>query len=473
MMRARLLRTPWWLVLLAALSLGATGGDVRLAEAVRNGDTAAVTSLLTQDIDVNAPLPDGTTALHWAVHRDDLRTADLLIRAGADANAFNLYGATPLLLACTNASAPMIEKLLRADADPNASSTGEPPIMTAARTGSVDAVRVLVAYGASANAKEARSGQTTLMWAAAEDHARVVQVLLGLGANVNARSDGGFTPLLFAARQGALESARILVGAGANLNDAPPDNSTPLLAAMVNAHHDTAAFLLASGADPNIANTTGTTPLHVVVGTRNPNHFNGVARPDRTPTGDVDSLELARALLAHGANPNAQTRPYVDTSRALKRELSNADLTGATPFLLAAKLVDTTLVELLLAHGADPTLLTLNNTTALMVAAGIGFSDGSSPGSNSDALEAVTLLWRLGTNVNATNDDGQTALHGGAQRGADEVVRFLVGKGAKLDLQDIEGKTPLNVAEGFFQNSVIVRESTQAVLRELGAAVQK
>lgn len=161
----------WMASLLSVLGLAAGGDDLRIVEAVRDGDQETVRSLLEQQVDVNTSQPDGATALHWAAHRSDLETADLLIGAGANVNAMNDYGVTPLSLASTNGSAWMVEKLLRVGADPNAAQPfGETPLMTAARTGSVDVVRALLVHGARVNGKEKRRGQTALMWAVSENH---------------------------------------------------------------------------------------------------------------------------------------------------------------------------------------------------------------------------------------------------------------------------------------------------------------
>ena len=158
----------WWMAsLLSVAGFAAANSDLRLVEAVEKGDQAAVRSLLQQRADVNAPQADGSTALAWAAHRDDLETADLLIRAGANVNAPNDYGVTPLSLACTNRNATLVEKLLKAGANPNAAMwTGETPLMTCARTGNVAAVKSLLAGKADVSVKETRRGQTALMWAA-------------------------------------------------------------------------------------------------------------------------------------------------------------------------------------------------------------------------------------------------------------------------------------------------------------------
>ncbi|HSP68342.1 MAG TPA: ankyrin repeat domain-containing protein, partial [Bryobacteraceae bacterium] len=174
--------------------------------------------------------PDGTTPLHWAVRGNDVDAVQRLLRAGANPDAANRYGVTPLSLAATNASAPLIQALLQAGAHPTGSI-----LMTAARTGNPEIVRMLIARGADANARESSLGETALMWAAAENHPEAVRALIEHGADPNARSEkltyakdrfglegvttilprGSWTALMYAARQGSLEAARALADAGA------------------------------------------------------------------------------------------------------------------------------------------------------------------------------------------------------------------------------------------------------------------
>jgi uncharacterized protein len=232
----------------------------RVVDAVKTGDRPAALTLLEQKADVNAPEPDGTTAIDWAVRQNDLDMADRLIRAGADVKTANRYGVTPLSLACINGNAAMVEKLLKAGADPNAAGNeGETPLMTAAHSGSVEAAKVLIEHGANVNARENWHGETALMWAAAQKHPAMLKELIAHGADVNAMSTvikwerqvtaeprdkwlplGGFTPLMFAAREGCVACLPILADAGANLNQADPDGITPMVNAIMNGHYDVA-----------------------------------------------------------------------------------------------------------------------------------------------------------------------------------------------------------------------------------------
>src|SRR6185295_10671641 len=122
----------------------------------------------------------------------------------------------------------ILEQLLKAGADANAAlPEGETALMTAAGNGNVDAIKVLLAHGASVNAKEAWKQQTPLMWAAHEGNTQAVKLLLEAGANVNDRSIFGWTPLLFAVRQGEVGTIEALIAGGANLNQTLPDGSGP------------------------------------------------------------------------------------------------------------------------------------------------------------------------------------------------------------------------------------------------------
>ena len=481
-------RRPCWPALLLMAAFPIQASDLRLVEAAKKPSSQTVKSLLAQHADANAPDVDGTTALHWAAHWDDLAMADLLLRAGAKPNAANRYGYTPLYLAAKNGSASMIEKLLKAGADPNSTlPEGQTVLMTAARTGKLDAVSTLLSHDARVNAKENWHGETALMWAAAENHPEVVSALIEHGAEVNAKSDaagftpsaegylpatflpaGGFTALLFAVRGGHTDCAKTLLAAGANVNDTLPNGASALMLAIMNAHYELAAVLLDKGADPN-ADGTGFAPLDQLIWSRNPNrHFN---LPPALPTGNLDSLNLAKALIAHGANVNARmTKEPRDGWRNWMNRI------GATPFVLAAKAADPAFMRLLLDHGADPTLESKDHTTALMAAAGIGFWQAESPGSEGEALDAVNLTLQLGANVRAANDEGFTALHGAAVRGANSIVQLLVDKGAQLDAKTKkEGWTPLAITDGvFIANTYKAQPHTAALLRKLmGATASK
>jgi uncharacterized protein len=494
-------RLPLMTVVSICLGAGAawagTSGETaaRVADAAKTGDRAAVLALLRQHADVNVPQADGTTALHWAARRDDLEMADRLIKAGANVKAANRYGVTPLYLACVNGSAAMIAKLLDAGADANAAVTeGETALMTVARTGNVDAAKVLLAHGADVNSKEQWRQQTPLMWAAAESHPAMVQELIAHGADVNARQVtwhwerqvtkeprekwlplGGLTPLLFAARQGCLECAQILVKSDADINAADPNNISPMLMAIINGHYDVAGFLLDQHADPNIADETGRTPLYAAVDMHTMPASNRPA-PNEVPN-KLTSMDLINLLLAHGANVNAQLTKMQPYRTKLDRGDDTMLGAGTTPMLRAAKAGDTEVVEALLKKGADPKLGNARfGITPLMAAAGLGTKEEDTTGrkkTEAEAIASLKLCLDAGVDVNAADTQGQTALHGAAQKGWDQVVQFLADHGAKLDIKDKKGRTPLDAAMGLLGNGGFdgsrrdVHESTAALLRKL------
>jgi ankyrin repeat protein len=473
----------WSIALLLATGVAAATPDRRLVEAIKKQESKTVRALLAEHVEVNTPQADGATALHWAAHWDDLETAALLINAGANVRAADDHGVTPLSLACLNGNAAMVTLLLNGGADPNAPrSTGETPLMTASRTGSVEAVQALFARGADVQAREPAENQTALMWAVSERHANIVRTLIDHGADVRARSRSGFTPFLFAARVGDVAIVRALLAAGADVNDTAPDGSSALLVATVRGHAVVAIALLDHGADPD-ANGAGYTALHWAAGTwetelTGPNGIVTDADDEWSSLAGLQTgkIEVVRALLAHGASPNARlakTPPRVGYSQSqIEQRLVGVNVyPGATPFLLAAMAGDVNTMRVLAEGGADSRLTTGDNTSALMLAAGLGRYMAESRVPESRALEAVRLALELGGDVNATNEAGNTALHGAAYIKSNAIVQFLVDHGAAVNAMNKRGQTPLAVAESIRAGSATVtsRTATGDLLRQLGA----
>jgi ankyrin len=478
-------------------------GDQRLIDAVTRGDHAAIRSLAGQKVDVNATAPDGTTALHWAARRDDVDTGRLLIASGAKVDAATRYGVTPIHLAGINGSAAMLETLIRAGADPNAANPGgETVLMTTARTGRVDAVTLLLDRGATVDAREHVRGQTALMWAVIENHPEVVRLLLARGADIDAQSKieipdgttgepqgrsgnigahgpgmyrsravpsptGAMTPLLYAARDGNLPMVRLLLDAGAEIDRPSANGTTPLVVAILNNHIELALNLVERGADINRADRFHERgPLFAAVERRNPDFTRDTAPPVEDAR---DPMELIEVLLKRGANPNHQTNttPF----RGFYQVSANwANFDGQTPFLRAALSGDVTLMRLLLAHGADPNLTTYDGATPLMAVAGVNWVVAQTY-SRSDAeyLEAATLCLDRGNDVNAINSLGFAAMHGAANRGFNAMIELLAARGAKLDVQDKQGRTPMAFAEGVFLavQPPVHKPETIALLKKL------
>jgi len=466
---------------LLALLLGATAAQAATAEvadAAMRGDREALRAALGRRADVNAPQVDGMTALHWAAHQDDVESVELLLRAGANVKAANRYGITPLTLAITNGDSAMVEALLKAGADPNTTLPGgETALMTAARVGTLASVKALVARGAHVDSKDEKHGQTALMWAAAEGHAPVVEMLVELGADYKARLASGMTPLLFAIREGHGDVVRVLLKAGADVNEpvpveggrrrasggrALPPGASPLLTAVMNAHFELAAQLLDAGANPN-ANLTGYTALHVIVPVRKP----GVGDNDPAPegSGSMSSLELVRKLVAKGADLNARMSRRSNLTNTRLNEV------GATPFLLAAQTADAELMKALVALGADPFIPNVDNSTALIVAAGLATrSPGEDAGTEAEVLEAVQVALDLGIDINAVDMNGETAMHAAAYKNLPKVVKFLASKDAKIGVwnkPDKYGWTPLAIAVGYRFGNFKPSPDTEASIREV------
>ena len=480
------------LILLLMLPLGAAVANPAtglLIEAVRAGDGAAIRALLQQRVDVNVPEPDGTTALHWAAHRGDLSAVDLLLGAGANVTAANLFGITPLSLAVENGSRAVVDRLLKRGAAPNTRvKGGETALMSAARAGRTDAVRALVEAGADVNAREATRGQTALMWAAAEGHADIVLYLVQSGADIEAVSHGPssplditegaslykrntprvdiFTPLQFAVRAGRVETAEALLDAGANLEDRTPQGMDLLTLAIANAHYDMAVFLIERGADVN-ALDVGWSPLHQVVRLRTLD-IGMWYYP--VPTGNYTTLDLAKLLLARGANVDSRTtEPFAD---AWAGRLS----VRSTPFHLATKGADVAMMRLLVANGADVTATNASGSTAIGLAAGMEMGNpNQDSGMDTDAAEALKLALALGAgDIDAVNRAGDSALHAAVFRAKPRAIQILAEHGAKLNIKNRRGTMPiddaLNGVRGGSASKSIAKPEAAKVLHELMVA---
>jgi len=468
------------LVALLAVCSQAAPTQSPLADAAEKMDRAAVRSLLKNKVDVNAHQVDGMTALHWAAYQDDTETGKLLLDAGANVKAENRYGVTPLSLACQNGNTALVELLLSAGADPNTTLRGrETVLMTAARTGRTGPVKALLVRGAKVDLKE-QHGQTALMWAAAEGHAGVVELLIEAGADFRTPlADSGFTPMFFAVRDGHLNVVSALLKAGIDVNEAmqprkssgkgPRKGMSPLILAVENGHFELAEALLEAGADPN-DQRSGFTALHTLTWVRKPNRGDGDdGDPPPIGSGNLSSLQLVRKLVQHGADVNARLKSGKSGRGLLSR-------VGATPFLLAAVTDDAALMRLLVELGADPLLSNEHHCTPLMAAAGVGtIAPLEEAGTEPEALEAVQLALDLGADINAVDDNGETAMHGAAYKSLPKVVQLLADKGAKIEVWNRKNKygwTPLEIAEGYrvgnFKPSAETIAAIHRVMRAAG-----
>jgi ankyrin repeat protein len=477
----------------AGLACAAGPGPASIADAARDGNGDRVRELIRQHADVNAPQPDGMTALHWAARRDDIDLARVLLTSGANVKVRDRYGIAPLTLAATRGSAHMLELLLKAGADPNtALPEGETALMTAARTGDPAAIKMLLAHGAKVNAKENTMGENALMWAAAENHAEAVRALVSADVDINTRSTllhlapfnwvtsgmvsttlprGSWTALMYAARQGATDAARVLAEQHANVNLTDPDGSTALVIAIINGHYDLANMLLEKGADPNIADESGMAALYAAVDMNTLGPMQG--RPAPKLVDNISGLDLIKSLLAHGANPNLRLKKPI-----LGRHHGSGDASlgeGTTALMRAAKANDVDGMKALFDGGANPYITQTDYTNVLMIAAAGGAVFGgygqAIPVTEEGAIRAIQLCIDQGLDVNAFNSNGITAMHRAAARGADKIVKFLSTEGARLDMKNKAGVTPFDMAMGKGAarggGDTNPHESTAALIRSL------
>ena len=462
----------------------AASAHAQLADRIQAGDRAAALQLVAKGTDVNRAQADGTTPLHWAVYRFDRELVQTLLKKGARVNAVNRYGASPLSEAVRVANLEITEMLLEAGADANvANEDGQTPIMLAARTGNVALARLLAQRGADVNQRERFRNQTAVMWAAAQNHPEMVEFLISKGADLTVRAQtnewetqitseprvqyrptGGLTPLLYAARAGCLGCVKAMLDAGADKDRPNPDGMTPMIMALDNGYPAVARHLLDRGANPHTWDWWGRTPLYVAVTMRG-------GLDSRAGSRSPESLEFIKAVLAAGVNANPQLA-FKEPSRGGRDNRFRDDLltTGATPLIRAAQTFDNDVVRLLLEHGALADLPNASGVTPFMAAAGIGTRTGGGvlgPGVPENvasmSVETMEILRKAGADVNAritdvtsltariartntmTGRQGQTALFVAAESGRTAVVKYLLEHGARTDIVDDMGKSPIDL----------------------------
>jgi ankyrin repeat protein len=314
------------------------------------------------------------------------------------------------------------------------------------------------------------------MFAAAQNRAAVIKLLAERGADLNVTSKvnkvptkkkdgdnalrsgegsdpnqmGGFTALHFAARQGHFDAVRALVEAGANVNvPATSDGTSVMSMAIINANFDIGKFLLDNGADPNLVGARGLNPLFAVLDAR---FATQTAYPPPTDAGQkTEYLDLLKALLDHGANPNVMMGPKLFFRTMDGGDYADAD--NVMPFWRAAQANDLVAMKMLIAAGANPSATSRAGVTALQVAAGWGVEDRGSkfiPGARFEVIRY--MVEELGANVNSRDAQGFTPLHGAAVMGDNNIILYLIAKGgnpaARADVVLSEGATDKSVEKG-------------------------
>jgi ankyrin repeat protein len=463
-----------------------------LPELVELGQREAAMRALEQGAEIDARGADGATALIWAAHQGDRELVAALLARGANPDATNDYGVTPLAAASVEADAAILGALLKAGADVEAANAeGQTALMVVARTGRVDAARLLIERGARVNARESFGGQTALMWAAAQKHPEMIRLLIENGADVDARGVehdwerrvtseprikvmlqmGGFTPLLYAAREGCVACVAPLVAGGADVDLSDPYGMTPLLLALYNRHFDTAVALIERGADVNQWDWWGRSPLYLAIEL---NRIPDSRRGDLPALDKNTGLDVARLAVEQGANVDMRLKHQP----LLRNDPGDRGFTdgspdvlvvspGATALLVAAKASDDDAVNLLLANGANVHAANVFGITPVMAAAGVGhwygvFREFPTIGRYKTGAEAVAtmkLLLAAGATLDGRTTElsigfqrprvaGLTPAHGAAFQGWNEVIEFLHAEGAPIDAKQTsaDGSTPRDVA---------------------------
>ena len=400
--------------------------------------------------------PDGMTALHWiAFHGNAVLMAKLAPLVG-DVNVRNDYQLTPLAIAAQNGHSDVAQVLLDVGADPNLTAAGKvTPLLLAARSGNVELVDALLSHGAEVDAKEHKQ-QTALMWAAAAGHAGVIDRLVASDADINHALASGFTAMMFASREGRINAAMRLITHGADVSATmqpkqtggrrPRKGMTALMLAIESAHYELAMKLVDAGADPN-NESSEYAPLHALAWVRRPQKGDDPqGDPPPRGSGSLTALQFVEQIVSAGADVNLQLR----RGSAGKGRLSSR---GATAFLMASQTVDVPLMQKLIELGADPTIPNHDGCTALLAAAGVGNHHvGEHPGTVAEVERAVRLLVDLGLDINAVDENGETAMHGAAYRCFPETVELVESLGAKPEIWDHKNKygwSPLIIAKGY------------------------
>ena len=509
-----------------AADVNAAQGDgmTALHWAAMNGDVELAQMLIVAGANIKATTRLGTyTPLYLASQQGHGKVVEALIKAGADVKAGTPNGTTPLMVAAASGEVDAVRALLDAGADVNAKDgvRWQTPIMYAAASNRAAVIELLASKGAHikgtskvsdlANLSREGAGfggnpQGGLPPGAPAAQAARRAPMAGVDRNYNLNelivAHGGLTPLLYAARQGYHESSLALLKAGADVNQpSAGDKTTPLLMAIINGHFDLAKLFLDKGADPNTMSQQGVSPLYAVLNVEwAPKAL--YPQPQAHKQQQVGYLDLMKLLIDKGADVNARTRMKVWYS-GYSFDLSGVDEIGASVFWRAAYASDIAAMKLLVAAGADPSLPTIKppgrarfgdqtearesvdksglppvpiggpSVTPLHAAAGVGYGEGFGANSHRYAptgmLAAVKyLVEELGADVNAADHDGNTALHHAAARGDNEMILYLVSKGANVKAVDREGRTTVDMANGPVQRIQPFPE-TIALLEKLGA----
>jgi ankyrin repeat protein len=458
------------------------GAITPLFMACTNGSAPMIAELLKAGADPNAVNGNGTTALMTAASSGSADAVKLLLDRGADIKTKeSAHGQTALMFAAALNRDAVVRLLVAHGAELNAATVsktvervrfdqdgnivedrpapgggrGPRPATAAAQDKADEAADAAAAADAAKAALEASKAEIDALGRALGF--QQAQFLLGktrpragdiagrAPRRVGPEKTGGMTALLFAAREGHMETARALVEGGVDVNQMSADGFSPLVMAIANGHLELAKFLLDKGADPNKVSVSGLTALYAVIDVQWAPHA-WFPQPS-TEQEKVGYLDLMKDLIEHGANVNAPVGEKL-WFRSYTNDYTWVDPAGATPFWRAAQSSDIAAMHLLVDHGADPKIASKSGDTPLMAAAGIGWAANWTVNAPYPFLDAVKYCVELGNDVNAADNRGYTALHGAAYLGKNDMVEYLVSKGAKVDAKSKAGDYPTDMANG-------------------------
>ena len=511
--RARLLAAASIMFIWVGSPAVATPQGDRLIAAAQDGLATDVDTLLKHKADVNAIDSAGATALAWAVMRGNDAIAARLLKAHANPNLVDANGVSPLMLAIDSDAPTLVKLLLANGANANlARENGETPLMHAVHAGSLEMVELLLRSKADVNARETQFGQTALMWAAGRPD--LTKALLARGAEfrqptkswetttVNYVSTtstlgatgipwnnegtysgkaGGSTALLFAVQAGDLQSVQALTSAGADVNQAAADGTTPLLASLYNwtvggqgrrgatlryaPNLEIANFLLDHGAKVDVSDRAGYTPLHaamlvLVAGGTGRLPLIGfqatkLSTPNppapTAPKNEAAGLKLVARLLDGGAKPNQPTQNT--TPGPLGSLRVNPASAGSTPFHLAAFSHSAKLIDLMVAHGADPNRVRKDGHTPFS----LSVMTNDLPVVQAMVAHGADLKMRYSPVDKVAGTDplkadsyprgNETILHVAAIPGSNYVIEYLASKGVPLDAKNDHDQTAQQLAD--------------------------
>ena len=492
-------------------------GMTALHYAALNGDAELTMMLLYAGANVGAKTRlGGYTPLHLAAQIGNAGVIAPLVSAGAQVSVTTATGTTPLMQAAHSGSVDSVRILIENGADPNVKekANGQTALMFASASDRVEVVKLLIARGADLNATSRVEDFAKLTMDFDADQNGVPRPQQPVNPNdvpgitrpynYNELIDkhGGLAALHFAARQGSMASVEALLKGGANVNQrGAGDKTTPIVVAAVNGHFDLVSYLLDNGADPSLASIGGVTPLYGVVNVQwQPRSF--YPQPRAYLQQKTSYLDLMKKLLDKGADPNARTNRNTWFTQ-YNFDLLRTDDSGATPFWRAAYASDIAAMKLLIEHGADPQIPTMRvatrgfnqggtrggsdtdplkrapiptggpGTPPLVAAAGAGYSEGFAGNAHRFAptgmLAAVKyLVEEVGADVNAEDEDGSTAVHNAASRGDNEMILYLVSKGADVTKVNRRGQTTVDMANGPVQRTQPYPETIK-LLEGMGA----